>query len=481
MSTPQTYQLSDLMNDLQLVIKSSFDQTYWVVAELANVSGSPRGHMYFELVEKNEQQIVAKARANLWSYRRHQIIHAFEEVTRQTLKPGMKVLLQLQVDFHAVYGLSFQILDIDPAYSLGELERQRQETINKLKEEGLLEFNKQYVLPQVIQNLAIISSETAAGYQDFMNQLEGNKLHYQFKTTLFPAIMQGDQAPESISAALNQLEESNIDFDAIVLIRGGGSNLDLACFDDYKLNARLAQAYFPIFSGIGHERDTSVTDMIAHTRLKTPTAVAEFIVQHNEKFELQISDLFSDILEFSKEIILVNKDKIRELSYQINQSTQQLLQTDKNYLREFSFMLNNLSLKKINKNQNNLSQQSNEIQMIGKEIFFKNHFHLNNQIETLKDKTRQLFKRELEKLPQYAEITRPTKNTLENNSNQLNYFDHFIQLSDPQALLKKGFSISRINGKAIVNSEEVLEDDILETQLYKGVVKSKIFKDKNNG
>lgn len=481
MSSPQTYQLSDLMNDLQLVIKSSFDKSYWVVAELANVSGSPRGHMYFELVEKNEQQIVAKARANLWSYRRHQIIYAFEEVTRQTLKAGMKVLLQLQVDFHPVYGLSFQVLDIDPAYSLGELERQRQETINKLKEEGLLEFNKQYVLPLVIQNLAIISSETAAGYQDFMNQLEGNDLAYQFKTTLFPAIIQGDKAPDSIASALDKLEESNIDFDAIVLIRGGGSNLDLACFDDYNLNARLAQAYFPIFSGIGHERDTSVTDMIAHTRLKTPTAVAEFIVQHNEKFEIQISDLFSDILEFSKEIILLNKDKIRDLSNQINQSTQQLLQTDKNYLREFSFMLNNLCLKKINKNQNFLSQQTNEIQMIGKEIFFKNHFHINNQIELLKDKTQQLFRRKLEKLPKDTDITRPTKNALENVTKQLNYFDHFIQLSDPQALLKKGFSISRINGKAIINSEEVLEDDILETQLYKGVLKSKIIKDKNNG
>jgi len=478
MPTSKSYQLSDLMSDLQLVIRSSFDQTYWVVAELANVSGSPKGHMYFELVEKNEQQIIAKARANLWSYRRNQIIHAFEEVTRQTLKPGMKVLLQLQVDFHAVYGLSFQIMDIDPAYSLGELERQKQETIQKLKDEGLLEFNKQYVLPQVLQNLAIISSETAAGYQDFMNQLNGNSLNYQFKTTLFPALMQGDQAPDSIIAALDKLENSKKEFDAIILIRGGGSNLDLACFDDYHLNARLAQSYFPIFSGIGHERDTSVTDMIAHTRLKTPTAVAEFIIQHNEKFEMEISDLFRDIIEFSKEITMTNKEKIRELSYLINQVTQQLLQTDKNNLREHSYLLNNLSLKKINKNQNQLSQQTNEFQLMTKELFFKNNFHLNSQIKTLSDKTQQLFRRESEKLPNYAEITRPTKISLENTSKQLNYFDHFIQLSDPQAILKKGFSISRINGKAIRNSEEVKENEILVTELYHGSIKSKIYKDK---
>mgnify|MGYP005842302499 CR=1 FL=1 len=481
MSSPLTYQLSDLMSDLQLVIRSSFDHTYWVIAELANVSGSPKGHMYFELVEKNEQQIVAKARANLWSSRRHQIIHMFEEVTRQTLKAGMKVLLQLQVDFHLVYGLSFQILDIDPAYSLGELEKQRQETIQRLKEEGLLEFNKQYVLPQVLQNLAIISSESAAGYQDFLNQLENNALAYKFKTTLFPAIMQGDKAPESISSALGKIEDKNEEFDAIILIRGGGSNLDLACFDDYALNARLAQAYFPVFSGIGHERDTSVTDMIAHTRLKTPTAVAEYIVQHNERFEIEVSDLFRDIIEFSREIISEGKEEIRELSFEINQSTQQAINKDNTFLREISYLLNNQSIRKINDNQNQLLHHKREFQMLSKELFFKGEYHLNNQLKSLSDKCDQLFKKEKDTLILDKDLSRRALNFLEKTINQLEYFDQFIQLSDPKTILKKGFSISRIEGKAITNSEDVQMGQILESQLYQGVIKSKIYKDKNNG
>jgi len=476
MSSPQTYQLSDLMSELQLVIRSSFDHSYWVVAELANVSGSPKGHMYFELVEKNEQQIVAKARANLWSSRRHQVIHMFEEITRQTLKAGMKVLLQLQVDFHPVYGLSFQILDIDPAYSLGELERQRQESIQRLKEEGLLEFNKQYVLPHVLQNLAIISSESAAGYQDFMNQLENNPLAYQFKTRLFPALMQGEQAPESISAALDLLEAQNEEFDAIILIRGGGSNLDLACFDDYHLNARLAQAYFPVFSGIGHERDTSVTDMIAHTRLKTPTAVAEFIIQHNEKFEIEITSLFREIIEFSRNIVIDHKERIRNLSYHINQSTQQLLLTDKNYLKEQGFLLNNLSLKQINKNRNHLFQKNNELQLLNKEILFKNHFNLKNLLSSLSDSSHHFLKRSNDQLPAQQELTRPAQNTLDKSIKQLHYLDQFVQLRNPKTILKKGFSISRVNGKAISKPEDASENQILETELFQGTIKSKIIK-----
>lgn len=481
MSSSQNYQLSDLMGELQLVIRSGFDKSYWVVAELANVSGSPKGHMYFELVEKKEQQIVAKARANLWNSRRHQIIHAFEEISRQTLKAGMKVLLQLQVDFHPVYGLSFQILDIDPAYSLGELERQRQETIQRLKEEGLLEFNKQYVLPHVLQNLAVISSESAAGYQDFMNQLENNSSGYQFKTSLFPALMQGEQAPVSISSALDKLEAQNEEFDAIILIRGGGSNLDLACFDDYSLNARLAQACFPVFSGIGHERDISVTDMIAHTRLKTPTAVAEFIIQHNERFEIEINNLFSDILEFSREIISSNKEKTRELSFQIDQSSRQLIHSDNNYLKEFGFTLNNLSLRKINKNQNQLVQKSNGLQLLSREILLKSNFHLDNVLTELSGKTDQFFTRKDSEVPLQSDITLPAKNTLEKSIRQLEYFDHFIRLSDPKAILKKGFSISRINGKALTCSEETKHGQILESELYQGVIRSKILKNKNNG
>jgi exodeoxyribonuclease VII large subunit len=276
---------------------------------------------------------------------------------------------------------------------------------------------------------------------------------------------------------LDKLENENIDYDAIILIRGGGSNLDLACFDDYSLNARLAQAYFPIFSGIGHERDTSVTDMIAHTRLKTPTAVAEFIVQHNEKFETIVSDLFGDIMEYTREILINQKEKIRELSFSINQNAQSVIHSDQNYLKEFGFMLNNLSLKQINKNNHILVQKGNQVQFISKEIFFKNHFDLKNKISSLSEKTSQLLKRNHDELPSYSNITRPTNIILDKSNQQLDFIDQIIQLSDPKNLLKKGFSISRINGKAITNSEEIQPNQILETELHQGIIKSKIIKE----
>ena len=478
MSQLQTYQLSDLMNDLQLVIKSSFDHSYWVVAEIANVSGSNRGHLYLELVEKEEQQIIAKARANLWSYRSQQIIAAFEDVTKESLKIGMKVLLQLQVEFHPVYGLSFQILDIDPSYSLGELERQKQECINRLKEEGLLDFNKQYVLPSVIQNLAIISSETAAGYQDFMNQLESNAYQYTFQSQLFPAIMQGEKAPHSIIAAANAIEDSKLVFDAIVIIRGGGSNLDLACFDDYTLNARLAQSYFPIFSGIGHERDQSVTDMIAHTRLKTPTAVAEFIIQHNFSFENQVSLLFNSILESSKYMIDEQLYLLEKAGNKIMNSAEDLIENGEQILKDYSFHINRFSQSLLHYNSQKLNQKYQSINYNLKALFLKNTQHLNDLNKELKSGSSLKIQAQDKELDITSYIKQRLLLTSDKQNNKLDYIKHLINISDPENILKKGFSITRKNGVTIRNERELKDGEIIETILSQGKIMSKTIKKK---
>ncbi|MCK5776904.1 MAG: exodeoxyribonuclease VII large subunit, partial [Bacteroidales bacterium] len=378
MTPKQEYNLSDLMNEVNLVIRTSFDRSYWVVAEVANVSTSPVGHMYFELVEKSGPQIIAKARANLWSSKKNQIIRAFEDITQETIKRGMKVLFQLTVVFHPVYGISFQIHDIDPAYSLGELQREKQETIKKLEAEGLLDFNKQYILNAVIQNMAIISSETAAGYQDFMTQLTNNKQAYHFNTTIYPAIMQGDTAAKSIINAITAIEKTQIDYDAVVIIRGGGSNLDLACFDDYELNARLSQSFFPILSGIGHERDISVTDMIAHTRLKTPTAVAEFILQHNIGFDEEIHQLFNKIADFSKYFIEEHQHIMENSSRVIVEKSRYMIDKENNGLRNCSFHINKSSLELISKNRLFLRHQKSEITHSAKDIKTQNNYILTN-------------------------------------------------------------------------------------------------------
>jgi exodeoxyribonuclease VII large subunit len=468
------------MDEVNFVIRSSFDQSYWVVAELANVSTSPRGHMYMELVEKSGNQIIAKARANLWSSRRGQIVAAFEDVTRQSIQTGMKLLLQLSVNFHNVYGLGFQVLDIDPAYSLGELKRQKQETIKRLNEEGLLDFNKQYVLAPALQNIAIISSETAAGYQDFMNQLTSNKHGFTFNTQLFPALMQGEQAVASIIAALDASEQTKIDFDAVVIIRGGGSNLDLACFDDYTLNARLAQSYFPLLSGIGHERDQSVTDMIAHTRLKTPTAVAEFIINHNFEFENTIIGLFDQIFQTTRDRIDEEKYFMERSSRLIAEYSQSLIAAEEQILRQSGFDISKTSSVLLHKNGLDIFQKRDKIKYLSKRKTEKTDDQIKLTKNQLARNIKTLFPLKESDLSEQEKELLKINLLIDNHKYKLNQLKQFIKLSNPQNILKKGFSISRQNGRAVTHISHLKTEEILETEFFDGRIESKIIKQKDN-
>lgn len=239
------------------------------------------GHCYIELVEKGAAGglLAAKMRATCWSNVYTMLAAFFRSETGEHLRPGMQVLLEGVVTFHPVYGLSFQILGIDPAYTLGAVARQRQQTIARLQADGVFGMNKLLQLPTFLQRIAVISSPEAAGYGDFCDQLRNNG-RFGFRTELFPAIMQGDRAGQSIIDALGRIFDRENDFQAVVIIRGGGAVTDLHCFDSYELASCCAQFPLPVITGIGHQRDVSVVDMVAHTCLKTPTAVAEFLIGH---------------------------------------------------------------------------------------------------------------------------------------------------------------------------------------------------------
>lgn len=276
-----------LTTAIQQVLERELEPLVWVVGELADFRQAPQGHVYFELVEKQGNQVQAKIRANLWQFTYRSVAAKFESVTGTTLKNGMKVLAQVSVTYHPVYGLSLNVKDIDPSFSLGERARIRQETITRLTQEGWIGHNAKLPLPLVIQRIAIISSATAAGYGDFINQLAGNPQGYQVYHQLFPSLMQGNEAVDSLLSALDQVAEQleKLQLDAVVLIRGGGAQLDLDCFDDYQLAQRIADFSLPVLTGIGHERDETIADLVAHTRLKTPTAVAEFILSSFREYE----------------------------------------------------------------------------------------------------------------------------------------------------------------------------------------------------
>jgi len=276
-----------LTTAIQQVLEKELEPLVWLVGELSDFRQAPQGHVYFELVEKQGNQVQAKIRANLWQFTYRSVAAKFESVTGTSLKNGMKVLAQVSVTYHPVYGLSLNVKDIDPSFSLGERARIRQETIAKLTQEGWMGHNARLPLPLVIQRIAIISSATAAGYGDFINQLAGNPQGYQVYHQLFPSLMQGNEAVESLLSALDQVAEQaeKLQLDALVLIRGGGAQLDLDCFDDYRLALKIADFSLPVLTGIGHERDETIADLVAHTRLKTPTAVAEFILSSFREYE----------------------------------------------------------------------------------------------------------------------------------------------------------------------------------------------------
>lgn len=276
----QALSLYELNGLVKRTIRDRMSETYWVQAELSDVRSNYSGHCYLEFIQKDASgnNLIAKARGTIWSNIYKMLKPYFEQETRQAFASGIKVLVRVSVDFHELYGYSLTVLDIDPTYTVGDMERKRREILRQLEEEGVIDLNKELEMPVLPQRIAVISSATAAGYGDFCNQLSNNPRGYGFYTELFPAIMQGERVEESIIAALDAIYARLEAFDVVVIIRGGGATSDLSGFDTYELAANCAQFPLPIITGIGHERDDTVIDLIAHTRVKTPTAAAAFLV-----------------------------------------------------------------------------------------------------------------------------------------------------------------------------------------------------------
>lgn len=316
MSPLSLYELNTLV---RRTLQFSLDDSYWLQAELSEVREN-RGHCYVEFIQKGADgnAIVAKSRGQVWANKWALLRPYFEHVTGQRLAAGMQVLVCVQITFHELYGFALNIIDIDPAYTLGDIARRRQEILQKLKAEGVLTMNKELPLPRLLQRIAIISSPTAAGYQDFCNQLEHNPYHLAFHTRLFPATMQGDEVEQSVVAALDAIASELDEWDCVVIIRGGGSTADLNGFDTLLLAENVAQFPLPIITGIGHERDDTVIDLIAHTRVKTPTAAAEFLVQHQKNELDTVEELASRLTRQITQMLQTHQTKTMALSSRIS-------------------------------------------------------------------------------------------------------------------------------------------------------------------
>ena len=303
-ATPAPLGLAALLSQVRLALHRHFAEPQWVVAEVADLTlpRYPGGHCYLTLSEQPADGrgtgVQAQARATLWSQRYQQLAPAFAQATGQALRPGLRLLLRVQVRFHEQYGLSLDVLALDPSYTVGELARQRQATVQQLAAKGLLERQQRLTLPLAVQHLAVISSPTAAGFQDFVQQLR--EAPYDFALSLFPATMQGDEAPASIRAALAGVRARRGQFQAVVIIRGGGSKTDLLAFDDYGLAAAIGAFPLPVLTGIGHERDEAVADLTAHRALKTPTAVAVFLIERLARFEAALLGYAEQVVDLAR-------------------------------------------------------------------------------------------------------------------------------------------------------------------------------------
>lgn len=312
------FSLFELNNIIKDAISSALPDTYWVVAEIADTKLNQKGHCYLELVEKDDDKVIAQVKANIWAYEFRKLSLKFQTATNESLRPGMKVLLFVAVIFHEVYGLSLNVRDIDPAYTMGEMALKKREVIERLTKEGLIGLNKSLPLPIAPQRIAVISSPTAAGYGDFFGQLDNNPYGYRFIHTLFPALMQGPGAEQSIISALRKVGKKVDLFDVLVIIRGGGSVIDLNCFDSYNLALEVARSPLPVITGIGHEKDDTVVDITAHTKMKTPTAVAEFLISGLRSFEENIIEIQNRLVRHAGIFIRAENFALTSLTQRLN-------------------------------------------------------------------------------------------------------------------------------------------------------------------
>ncbi len=453
---PRTYTLAELQHEIKESISEQFPFAVWIVAEINTLTRHKSGHCYMELVQKSKtsNSIIAQARATVWANKFSFISAYFESETDRELAVGMNVMLQVAITYHEVYGMSLNVLGINPTYTIGDVERAKKEIIDRLINEGVFDMNKTQTLPPVIQNIAVISSSTAAGYGDFVNHLETNMYGYHINVTLYEAAMQGESTEQSILDTLNRIGDEYENYDAVAIIRGGGSKNDLSWFDNYNIAYMVTQFPLPVISGIGHERDESIVDMVAHTRMKTPTAVANFIIDYNSKFEEQIDSTSSEIFGIAKDFLMSSEMYLNNMTMSIMKVRTRLSKDTERCDRIMSEIRTELNVR-MKEEELKLNMIGNKLETSPKRLISEQESHLNGIKEL---------------------ISRTTKHRIEKANEKLNFLEHRLTLNDPRTILKRGYSITRINGKVVTNDLETNEGDIMVTLLYDGKVTSVVKK-----
>ena len=428
MSSKERVTLLELNLLVREVIECEMPNEYWVEAELSECRES-HGHCFLELIQKDERSAtpVAKASARCWASKWMIIRPYFERTTGQQLHAGMKVLLKVKAQFHEAYGFSWMVTDIDPTYTLGDMARKRQEIISQLKAEGVFDLQKELRLPLFCQHIAVISSETAAGYGDFCNQLADNPYGFQFQTQLFPAIMQGEEIEQSIINALNRIY--NCQFDCVVIIRGGGATSDMSGFDTLALAENVANFPLPIITGIGHDRDECILDMVSHTRVKTPTAAAAFLIDHLKQVTDAINDAQDRLTHYAQQKLSTLNTQLSMIAETLPRIFSTVKTRHEARLDTIATSLANLAQQRILHSQFSILDLEKSLPiLLDRRLMAEKH-----RLQLIEEKARSL---------------------------------------DPTLLLKRGYSITLHNGKAVRHVKELQDGDTIETRLADGSIHS---------
>ena len=428
------YELNSMVRD---VVELGMPGSYWVEAELSEVR-ERSGHCYMELVQKDltGNSTVARASARCWRSTWASVRPGFEQVTGEHFRAGLKVLLQVHAQFHENFGFSWIVTDIDPAYTLGDMARRRQEIIRILKEEGVFDLNKELCLSLFASRIAVVSSESAAGYGDFCNQLDTNAYGFAFSVRLFPAVMQGERTEGSIISALDAINSEADDFDCVVIIRGGGAVSDLSAFDSLALAENVANFPLPVITGIGHERDESVLDMVANKRVKTPTAAAALLIEN-------LKHTYDRIVQ-AQERISVSVS--RRMDYE----------------------------------RVRLERVSGRIPVLFSLVKTRQQARIDSLFARVGAAAGRIVAEERLRLDRLSVALAPTvRQRLSAENHRLELLGQRISAVDPAILLRRGYSITLHNGRAVYSPGQLSDGDVIETRLAEGNVRS-VVRNKDN-
>lgn len=455
----KVFTLLEITQSLQRAVKQWYRNAYWIKAEMNKLNHySQSGHCYPDLVERREGRVVAQIRANLWADDFNRINEQFLRVLKEPLKDGISILILAKLSFHPVYGMSLIIQDIDPSYTLGDLEREKQETIDRLKAEGIYAMNKTLKLPLLPQRIAIISVETSRGFADFKSVIENNPWGYRFFFMLFPALLQGDKAVGSIIAQLKRIAGVGRHFDVVAIIRGGGGEVGLSCYNHYDLARGIASFPLPVLTGIGHSTNETVTEMVAWKNAITPTELADLLIGRFRDFDEPLERAAQSVNTNSRLLLKDQRNQLLQLSKGFRSGSQSLLSSQKAI---FSHRIRDLHQGVMTRMIREQSAVTRSEEMIKK---LPGGF-LRTENATIRQN--QLL------------LKKAAATTLNTNRLALGALEKQVSLLHPQHVLRRGYSITRTNGRSLTGTDTVNPGDTLETILYKGRIISTV-KSKTN-